>query len=279
MLREYALLADGERGIVVGPHGDFVWMCFPRWHDPALFSALIGGDGSYAVTPTETHVWGGYYEPRSLIWRSRWVTHTATIECREALALPSRPDRAVVLRRIVACTGTARVRCTLRTMADFGSMAPRSVHRVGDTWVVEHEHTQLRWVGAEAAHLRSGANGALEVELTLREGEHHDLVMVVEHRGADDELPNPEPGLGGDRVRLEGPDPGAGIVDGTAGCPTRVRGDARPHQRRWGHGRGRHDIPSGTRPPGHQLRLPFRVDPRSMLCGPRCSPSGGGRAR
>jgi GH15 family glucan-1,4-alpha-glucosidase len=192
VLREYALLADGERGIVVGPHGDFVWMCFPRWHDPALFSALIGGDGSYAVTPMETHVWGGYYEPHSLIWRSRWVTHTATIECREALALPSRPDRAVILRRIVACAGTARVRCTLRTMTDFGSASPGSVHRAGDTWTIEHEHTQLRWVGAEDAHLRSGSNGALELELTLREGQHHDLIMVIDHRGVDDELPDPE---------------------------------------------------------------------------------------
>ena len=72
VLREYAVLADGERGVVVGPHGDFVWMCYPRWHDPALFSALVGGEGSYSVTPTENHVWGGYYEPDSLIWRSRW---------------------------------------------------------------------------------------------------------------------------------------------------------------------------------------------------------------
>ena len=31
VLREYALLADGERGILVGPRGDFAWMCFPRW--------------------------------------------------------------------------------------------------------------------------------------------------------------------------------------------------------------------------------------------------------
>ena len=192
VLREYAVLADGERGIVVGPHGDFVWMCFPRWHDPALFSALIGGDGSYAVTPIEPHVWGGYYEPRSLIWRSRWVTRTATIECREALALPSRVDRAVILRRIIACIGIARVRCTLRTMADFGAAAPISVHRVGDTWTVEHEHIQLRWRGGEDAHLRSGRNGALELDLTIREGEHHDLVMVVEQRGADDDLPQPE---------------------------------------------------------------------------------------
>jgi hypothetical protein len=42
-LRDYALLADGERGVLVGPRGDFAWMCFPRWHDDAVFSALIGG--------------------------------------------------------------------------------------------------------------------------------------------------------------------------------------------------------------------------------------------
>lgn len=29
--REYALLTDGERGILVGLHGDLAWLCFPRW--------------------------------------------------------------------------------------------------------------------------------------------------------------------------------------------------------------------------------------------------------
>ena len=48
VLREYALLADGERGILVGPHGDFVWMCVPRWDSDAGFAALLGGGG---VTP------------------------------------------------------------------------------------------------------------------------------------------------------------------------------------------------------------------------------------
>ena len=40
VLREYALLADGERGVLVGPRGDFAWMCFPRWDSPAVFSSL-----------------------------------------------------------------------------------------------------------------------------------------------------------------------------------------------------------------------------------------------
>ena len=42
-LREYALLGDGERGAIVGPRGDLVWMCFPHWDSEPLFSALIGG--------------------------------------------------------------------------------------------------------------------------------------------------------------------------------------------------------------------------------------------
>jgi len=67
------------------------------------------------------------------------VTNTAVIECREALAMPSRADRAVVLRRIVACQGTARIHCRLRTLADFGTGAVRAIHREGDTWIVEHD--------------------------------------------------------------------------------------------------------------------------------------------
>ena len=75
-----------------------------------MFSSLIGGNGSYAITPAERCVWGGYYEEGSLIWHSRWMTvDDSIIECREALALPTRPDRAVVLRRVSARYGTARV--------------------------------------------------------------------------------------------------------------------------------------------------------------------------
>lgn len=30
--------------------------------------------GVYAAAPAGRYVWGGYYEPGSLIWSSRWVT-------------------------------------------------------------------------------------------------------------------------------------------------------------------------------------------------------------
>lgn len=48
-LRDYALLADGERGVLVDPDGRCAWMCAPRWDSEAVFSNLIGGSSHYSV--------------------------------------------------------------------------------------------------------------------------------------------------------------------------------------------------------------------------------------
>src|SRR5690242_7024700 len=109
-LRQYSVLADGERGVLVGRRGDFAWMCFPGWADPAVFCGLLGGPGHYSLHPAGRFVWGGYYEPGTLIWRSRWMTDDGVVvECREALALPGEPDRAVVLRRVLPIEGRPRL--------------------------------------------------------------------------------------------------------------------------------------------------------------------------
>ena len=194
-LREYALLADGERGIVVGPRGDYVWMCFPRWDSSGVFSSLIGGSGAYAVTPRDRCVWGGYYEPRSLIWRSRWVTGDATIECREALALPSRPDRAVMLRRVLARHGTARVDVVLNPRGDFGKSPMKKLARREDgAWTGELDDVGVCWIGGQDATPQAdGHRGkALTLALTLEEGEYHDFVLVLAAGGADREAPDPD---------------------------------------------------------------------------------------
>ncbi len=73
VLREYALLVVGERGVVMGPRGECGWMCLPRWDSPAVFGSLLGGAGTYIVSPRIRGSCGvALYEARSLIWRSRW---------------------------------------------------------------------------------------------------------------------------------------------------------------------------------------------------------------
>ena len=43
-LRDYALLADGQRGILADPDGELAWMCFPTWSDPAVLASLLGSE-------------------------------------------------------------------------------------------------------------------------------------------------------------------------------------------------------------------------------------------
>lgn len=180
VLREYALLADGERGALVGPHGDIAWMCAPRWDSDGLFSSLIGGPGAYAVSPVGTYVWGGFYEAGTLIWHSRWITDGGIVECREALAFPGDRRRAVILRRIIARENDAVVRVTLDPRPGFGDHRAHWT-RTEDAWTAQAGTTRIRWTGCPGARPDTGWSGghALVAELRVAAGEHHDLVLEV----------------------------------------------------------------------------------------------------
>lgn len=178
-LRDYALLADGERGALLGPRGELVWMCAPRWHSDGVFSALLGGPGEFTVGPRDPwHVWGGYYEEGSLIRVSRWVLTDAVTECREALALPADGRRAVLLRRIRAVRGEACVHLRLSARAGFGAH-PMSDHRRDEDgqWHARSGPLQVRLHGAEDASPDS--EGTLTGRITLPEGGRHDVVLEL----------------------------------------------------------------------------------------------------
>jgi alpha,alpha-trehalase len=189
ILREYSLLADGERGVVVGPRGDFAWMCAPRWGDAAVFSSLIGGPGVCSVAPDDdAFVWGGHYEPGSMIWRSRWVTTRAIVECREALALPAEAHTAVALRRVVARQGAARVRVELETRAGFGEWGMDGLSLCDGVWTAHSGSLHVRWSGTPRAQPR---DGRLVAEICLDEGDQHDLVLELSTRALPPELVDP----------------------------------------------------------------------------------------
>jgi GH15 family glucan-1,4-alpha-glucosidase len=192
VLREYALVADGERGAVIGPDGSVGWLCVPRWDSPAAFSGLLGGGGRYTVAPADPwHVWGGYYENGTLIWHSRWVSDSRT-ECHEALAMPADPHRAVLLRRIEAVDGPAKVTVSLELRAGFGRerMTEVTRHRDpehGDVWTGRSGSLRFRWTGAGKAR-HAGDGLAMTVELA--EGAKHELVLEISDRDFRDAPPD-----------------------------------------------------------------------------------------
>src|SRR5579859_2595514 len=154
VLREYALIADGERGALIAPDGAIAWLCVPRWDSPATFSGLLGGQGGYAVTPSDPwNAWGGYYEAGTLIWRSRWGGGSSHTECREALAMPADPHRAIVLRRVEAMDGPARVQVVLDLRARFGGQPMRELSRAGGCWTGRSGGVRFRLSGAARARV------------------------------------------------------------------------------------------------------------------------------
>ncbi len=186
VLREYAAIADGRRGALIGPRGDIVWLCAPSWDSPAVVSALVGGTGVYAVTPTEPFVWAGSYEPGTLIWRSGWTTTSTRIDCDEALAYPADEHRVVILRRIRASDKDASVRVVLDLRADFGGHSMGDLHRSEDgTWTARTGPLTLRWAGADGAQV--DAAGRLVTSVVVPAGGVHDLVLEI----TDRELPAP----------------------------------------------------------------------------------------
>ncbi|MGV1009657.1 MAG: glycoside hydrolase family 15 protein [Dermatophilaceae bacterium] len=184
-LREYAFLADGYRGALIGPRGEIGWLCAPTWDSGAVFAGLVGGRGVYAVTPAQPFVWGGYYEPATLIWRSRWTTVDSHVECREALAVPGDPHRLTVLRRIEAGDAAVNLDVVLAVAPDFGRATWSPKRDTSGSWAGRAGLLHVRWRGADQA--RTGRDGLLRLRVELPPGGHHDLVLEV----SDQALPEP----------------------------------------------------------------------------------------
>jgi alpha,alpha-trehalase len=194
-LRDYALLADGQRGVLVDPDGELAWMCFPTWSDPAVLASLLGSGGSYRIQPKGRYVPGGSYEDGTLIWRQRWVTESGIIECRQALVYPGRPDRAVILRRVSALDDDAHLSAFVAIAGDYGrrTSGPWRRDDHGSTWETSVDGIHARWSGATDAAPVDGADGpALLLDLLLGRGATHDFVLELQRTpfGAHD---RPEP--------------------------------------------------------------------------------------
>ena len=190
VLREYALLADGERGVVVGPRGDCCWMCLPRWDSPAVFNSLLGGKGVYVVCPDHPRfVWGGRYEERSLIWRSRWVTTSGVVESREALAFPGNPHTAVLLRRIHAVDQPCRMRVMLDIRGGFGVDRIDGLSLDDGVWTGRSGPLRFRWSGAGDAQRRD--DGSLRALIEVTPGDDHDLILEISDRELPAEMAQP----------------------------------------------------------------------------------------
>jgi len=103
--------------------------------------------------------------------------------------MPADPHRAVILRRIMAVDGPARVTVTLDVRAGFGRSPMTDLSKTGGCWTGRSGRLRFRWSGA--ARARPGDDG-LSFTVTLPAGGQHDLVLELSDRALDAEPPDPD---------------------------------------------------------------------------------------
>lgn len=180
VLRDYALLADGHRGVLVDPRGACTWLCFPGWADPAVFASLIGSRGHYLIQPEGRWVWGGYYEDGSLIWHSRWVTDNGIFESRDALCYPGHTDRAVLMRRVRAIGTPGVIKIELDARSDYGRESLGRWRRIDGYWEAHGPDITARWWGGpDIEAVRVDDQGRLGLTCELEPGHPRDFVLEL----------------------------------------------------------------------------------------------------
>jgi GH15 family glucan-1,4-alpha-glucosidase len=101
----------------------------------------------------------------------------------------------VILRRVVAVRGPARVQVVLDPRAGFGAQGLRAVRQDDDrVWRGQVGDVVIAWRGAPEAGASPDHHGgrALGLELELAPGEQHDLVLVVASEDEYEAPPDPD---------------------------------------------------------------------------------------
>ena len=263
-------MADGEQGALIGPRGDLAWLCAPRWIgcrvlQPDRRSRRLRRDPQGTALRL-----GGYYEGSTLIWRSRWITSSGFTECREALAYPGDPHTTVVLRRVVALDGPARVRVVLDLRAGFGRCRMSQLKQAGGLWTARSGPLRVRWSGGADATVR--ADGALGLHLALDAGAIMTWSWRYQTRPCRVIRCRPRK-RGRPPRRPRRPPSRSSARAWPPGQPAQLCGAGRANQQHRRDGRRGHHVAAGAFQGRPELR-PLRLDPGPVLRRP-----GRGRRR
>ena len=96
----------------------------------------------------------------------------------------------MLLRRVEAIDGPARLVITLDLRSAFGKQPMRDLRRDRGAWTGRSGGLGFRWSGAQGAR-RDGA-GQLTMTLNLAAGERHDFVLEISDRPLGAAAPDPD---------------------------------------------------------------------------------------
>jgi len=188
LIADHGLIGDLQTAALVSTDGAIDWFCAPRFDSPSVFGALLdAADGGHCTVSPRDDVFAGrqLYLPDTAVLVTRFMTEAGVGELVDFMPLAgTQPQASHRLVRMLRCVrGEITFEIEIAPRFDYGR-EPHSTHLSENGIVFEGHHGTsmtldiVREPGDTRLALpRSGANGDVRVEVTLRAGETRGMVL------------------------------------------------------------------------------------------------------
>ncbi|WP_207918419.1 glycoside hydrolase family 15 protein [Saccharopolyspora karakumensis] len=142
LIEDYALLSDLRTAALVGKDGSLDWLCLPRFDAPACFARLLGGEGRWAIAPTEpVREVRRRYRENSLVLETEFRTDSGVLQLIDFMPPHevNQHDEPCVVRIVEGVSGEVGFQLDWVLRFDYGDSVPW-VRRVGETDPVLDEY-------------------------------------------------------------------------------------------------------------------------------------------
>jgi GH15 family glucan-1,4-alpha-glucosidase len=122
---DYAVIADGETGALIGRDATIEWLCFPRFDSEACFASLLGtrDNGCWALAPLEPVLaQSRRYRDNTLILETEFETRTG--KARIIDFMPIRGEAPDIVRIVEGISGEIEMASELILRFDYGRLHP-----------------------------------------------------------------------------------------------------------------------------------------------------------
>ena len=146
-IENYAMIGDCQTAALVGSDGSIDWLCLPWFDSPACFAALVGTpkNGRWLLAPIDSSATvRRRYRGNSLILETDFETSEGLVTVVDFM--PPRTEEPDLIRIVIGCRGTVRMRMELVIRFDYGSIVP---------WVQQIDHGIRAVAGPDALVLHT----------------------------------------------------------------------------------------------------------------------------
>ncbi|HEX4719576.1 MAG TPA: glycoside hydrolase family 15 protein [Thermoleophilaceae bacterium] len=178
-IQDYAVIGNKRNAALVALDGSIDWLCLPRFDAPSVFGALLDPQraGAWTLQPAEPFQVTRRYVDGSNVLETTFETEGGAVRVTDAITrAPTRPiDWDEIVRRIDCISGEVHVRWRVEPRFDYQAVHPEVTAEDG-AYAMRSGTLQLVLQGWDAGEVRV-ADGGLEAETTLREGDSALLVL------------------------------------------------------------------------------------------------------